>query len=318
MDYSGFFDMGFLYLLEKLRCPALDVLMQIFTYFGEELLFMVIALGIFWCVDKREGYYLLTVGFVGTVLNQFLKLWYRIPRPWVKDPDFTVVESARSGATGYSFPSGHTQNVAGTFGGIALWTKRRWLKIVSVLLLLLTSFSRMYLGCHTLSDVLVSLLVAAVLALALYPLFRSMREHPNRMYPVLAVMLAVGFGYLLFVKLYAFPADLDIENYREGLKNAYSLLGALLGMLVVYPIERKYVRFETRAVWWAQLLKIALGLLGALAVKEGVKALFQAIFGTAVLFPNLIRYFLLVLFAGLIWPLTFRFFSRLGRKNGGV
>ena len=26
---------------------------------------------VFWCVDKHEGYYLLTVGFLGTVLNQF-------------------------------------------------------------------------------------------------------------------------------------------------------------------------------------------------------------------------------------------------------
>ena len=72
--------MALLYWLESIRIPFLDTLMQIFTYLGDEILFIVIALAVFWCVDKREGYYLLFVGFFGTILNQFLKLLYRIPR----------------------------------------------------------------------------------------------------------------------------------------------------------------------------------------------------------------------------------------------
>lgn len=87
--------MSFLYWLESIRCPFLDAVMQAFTCFGEELAFLLLALTIFWCVSKEEGYYLLFVGFFGTVLNQFLKLLCRIPRPWVRDPDFTIVESAR-------------------------------------------------------------------------------------------------------------------------------------------------------------------------------------------------------------------------------
>lgn len=90
--------MSFLYWLESIRCPFLDAVMQAFTCFGEELAFLLLALTIFWCVSKEEGYYLLFVGFFGTVLNQFLKLLCRIPRPWVRDPSFTIVESARSGA----------------------------------------------------------------------------------------------------------------------------------------------------------------------------------------------------------------------------
>ena len=50
----------------------------------------------------------MTVGFFGTLVNQFLKLVCRVPRPWVRDPNFTIVEAARADATGYSFPSGHT------------------------------------------------------------------------------------------------------------------------------------------------------------------------------------------------------------------
>jgi undecaprenyl-diphosphatase len=79
---------------------------------------------VFWCFDKKHGYFLITIGFLGTVINQFLKVLFRIPRPWVKDPNFTIVESAKEAATGYSFPSGHTQSAVGSFGAVARFTKK--------------------------------------------------------------------------------------------------------------------------------------------------------------------------------------------------
>ena len=107
--------MGFLKFLEGIRNPVLDVFFSLITHLGEETVFMAVAIIVFWCFSKKDGYYLLSVGFIGTVLNQFLKLLFRIPRPWVKDPTFTIVESARAEATGYSFPSGHTQSAIGNF-----------------------------------------------------------------------------------------------------------------------------------------------------------------------------------------------------------
>ena len=96
--------MQLLYALESIRTPVWNALMSAVTHLGEETVFMAAALFVFWCVGKRQGYYLLAVGFAGTVLNQFLKLLFRIPRPWVLDENFTIVESARAQATGYSFP----------------------------------------------------------------------------------------------------------------------------------------------------------------------------------------------------------------------
>ena len=144
--------MNLLYALESVRTPFWDAVFSAVTHLGEETVFMVAAILIFWCVSKQEGYYLLLMGFFGTVVNQFLKLLFRIPRPWVRDPDFTIVESARAQATGYSFPSGHTQNAVATFGGIARSTRRPWVRWACVAVLLLVSFSRLYLGVHTLID----------------------------------------------------------------------------------------------------------------------------------------------------------------------
>ena len=141
--------MDFLRLLASVRNPVLNAVMSGVTYFGSEIAFMAAALLLFWCIDKRQGYYVFLVGAVGTICNQFLKLAFRIPRPWVLDPDFQIVEAARADATGYSFPSGHTQNVVGTTASLFACRKETWVRIVCVVLMLLVPFSRMYLGVHT-------------------------------------------------------------------------------------------------------------------------------------------------------------------------
>ena len=56
--------MDLLYWFESIRHPVLDVFMSLITHLGEETFFMVGALFVFWCVDKRRGYYLLCVGNV--------------------------------------------------------------------------------------------------------------------------------------------------------------------------------------------------------------------------------------------------------------
>lgn len=173
--------MDILYALEKIRTPFWNGVMSAVTQLGGEVIFIVAAVVVFWCVSKWEGYYLMTIAFCGTVLNQFLKLICRVPRPWVRDPNFTIVESARAEATGYSFPSGHTQNAIGLFGGMARWGGRRWVRLGLTALALVIAFSRMYLGVHTPADVGVSLVLAAALVLGLYPLMRRAQEKPRYM-----------------------------------------------------------------------------------------------------------------------------------------
>ena len=306
--------MPLLYFLEGIRTPWLDHLMALITYLGSEAFFMVLALLFFWCIDKKQGYYLLSVGFFGTVINQFLKLAFRIVRPWVLDPDFTIVEAARADATGYSFPSGHTQNAVGTLGGIARSTKKCWLRIVCVLLAVAVAFSRMYLGVHTPLDVGVSLLIAVTLVFLLWPLMQKAQKKPVGMYVVFAVMLLLAGAYVVYAQCFPFPADVDMDNLISGQKNGYSLLGALLGLILVYWVDEHWLHFETRAIWWAQILKLTLGLALVLVVKSLLKQPLLSLCGGH-LAAHLLRYFMIVLTAGIIWPFTFRFFAGLGRKQ---
>ncbi|MDD6981003.1 MAG: phosphatase PAP2 family protein [Clostridia bacterium] len=295
--------MNFLYWLESLRNPFLDAVFSFFTHFGEEMIFLLLAVTLFWCVSKREGYYLMAVGFFGTVVNQTLKLIFRIPRPWVLDPDFTIVESARAEATGYSFPSGHTQNAVGTYGAVSLSFRRRWVRVVAISLAVIVPFSRLYLGVHTPLDVSVSVLVALLLVFGLYPLMHR-KTHETL---VTAILFSVGilltFGALLFSLLFRFPADIDPVNLASGRENLAKLLGASVGLLIAYFVERKFVRFETRGVWYLQIFKVAVGALLCVGLKAGLKYPLNALFGEIA--GGGVRYFLLILVAALLWPLTF-------------
>lgn len=306
--------MPFLYFLEDLRNPVLDVLFSLITLLGEETLFMTVGLIIFWCVDKYKGYYLLFVGFLGMVANQFLKMLCRVPRPWVKDPDFTIVESAREAATGYSFPSGHTQISVGLYGGIALQTKRKLLRIGALAAAVLIPFSRMYLGVHTPEDVLVSVVIAIVLAFAFRPWVEKGKAFPKHMVGILLFFVVVTVCYLCFVYYYPFPEDVDAQNLLSARENGFTLLGCTLGVVLTYVVDRKWTHFDTKAVWWAQVLKVMGGLLLILAVKELSRGPLDLLFAGHMAGRS-VRYFLIVAFGGTLWPMTFRYFAKLGKRS---
>ena len=304
--------MEFLYFLEGIRIPVLNEFMLAITYLGDEIAFLVTALILFWCVDKRQGYYVLSVGFFGTLANQFLKITCRVPRPWVQDPEFTILEQAREAATGYSFPSGHSQSSVGTFGAIAYTTKNQAVKWLCIAVSVLVPLSRMYIGVHFPSDVLVASGMALLLIVVMKPMVFG--NDGKNIPMIFAVGAVLSLAFLAYVELWQFPEDIDPHNMESAVKNAYTLLGSLMGLLVAYYFDEKKLHFPVKAVWWAQILKIVIGLALVLLVKEGTKGILDALCGGHMIARG-IRYFLVVVMAGVVWPMTFRWFERLGKKG---
>jgi hypothetical protein len=170
----------------------------------------------------------------------------------------------------------------------------------------------MYIGVHTPADVL----TASAMALALIIGMKFVvYGNDGKFIPYMILTgLCLGVCYLAYVEWFPFPADVDEANLASAVKNAYTLLGALSGMLVVHYVDEKWLHFPTAACWWAQLLKLVGGLALVLLVKEGTKVPLDMVFGGHMLARG-IRYFLVVAVAGLVWPQTFRWFARLGRKE---
>jgi hypothetical protein len=130
---------------------------------------------------------------------------------------------------------------------------------------------------------------------------------------LLGIMAVLAAMYVAYLEFFPFPADIDPDNYAGAVKNGYTLLGAVAGVLVVWNVDRKR-DFSTEAPLGVQCLKTVLGLALVLAVKEGLKLPLEAIFGGHMI-ARAIRYFAVVLFAGILWPMTFPRLAKLGRKE---
>ena len=306
--------MEFLKLLEGIRTPALNAFFSAVTVLGEETFFILVGLIFYWCINKKNGHYLLFVGLFGTVANQFLKITCRIPRPWVQDTEFTIVESAREAASGYSFPSGHTQSAVGTFGTVAAMRREKWLRAICILFCILVPFSRMYLGVHTPQDVCVALLMGMALVLIFRPLLAWAEEKPLRMHLLFAAVSLLCIAYAFYVNFGSFPPDIDAENLLSAQKNGAKMLGCFLGLWLAYLVDNRWVHFEEKASFAGQILKLVLGLVPVLLIKILLKAPLIALCGNSAAADG-IRYFLIAFFAGGIWPMTFPHFSKIGRKK---
>ena len=241
-------------------------------------------------------------------------MFFRVPRPWVKDKNFTIVESARLEATGYSFPSGHTQSSVGIFGALARWNSQKIIRTICIIICVLVPFSRLYLGVHTPLDVGVSVALALILIFGLYPIVGKATEKPKYMRILLGSIVLLSLGLLAFVSFYEFPSDVDLVNLESGIENAYKMFGCTLGIYLSFEIDERFIKFETKATFPSQILKFVLGLIPLLLIKEGTKAPLLALFGGSYLADG-IRYLLIVLFAGAIWPLTFKKFSKMFVKS---
>lgn len=306
--------LNLLYWFESIRSPLITSILEKVTYCGGELVLLLVGIIIFWCISTRCGYYVLSMGFLGTTVNQFLKILCRVPRPWVRDPNFTIVESARADAGGYSFPSGHTQNVFAAFGAPARYFKKAAVVIPCVLVIVLTAVSRMYLGVHTPMDVGFSVVFGFFLMMLIYPIFRDMDENPENVYVFMILMALISLAYVIYLECSAFPADVDEANLAEAFKNGYITLGCSVALPLVYHLDRKVIHIQTGARWWAQILKVLLGFALIMAIRMGLKAPLNALLnGHAA--AHGIRYFCMVMFAGSVWPLTFRWFGRLGKRS---
>ena len=164
----------------------------------------------------------------------------------------------------------------------------------------------------------VAFVTALALAAAFYPAFRTEARAKRATPWLLLGALALCGGYLLYAAAQArcdWPAGSeDLSNITHGLKNAYTMTGALLGFLIVHFVDEKKLHFDVRAPFWGQVLKLVLGLVLILGLRAGLKPPLLALFAGSQA-ESFVRYFLIVIFAGIVWPLTFPFFAKLGKKG---
>lgn len=289
--------MEFLKALEQIRTPFLNIFFRFWTLFGEELLLLALIGIVYWCVNKELVYQCGLAYFSSGLAVQTLKIAFRIPRPWVLDASFQPVEGAKTTATGYSFPSGHSQGSAAVFGSAGLHFKKPWVKIICFIIFPMVALSRMYLGVHTPLDVSVGLLSGLVFAVIAQVLFKGALS-PKQNFIVALALALISVIVAVYAGLLYKRGAIEYKYVSDCCKAA----AAGLGFAVCWYVERVYIKFDPHCDrWWKHIVKFLIGIAGILLVKEG----FKLVFGES-LAVDIIRYFLMIIWGMLLFPLIIK------------
>lgn len=292
-------DINILAWIGEHRTDWLTSLMSAVTFAGSEIFLIGIVCILYWCISRKTGDRMLLTLFSGIVVNQYLKVIFCVPRPWVRSERVKVVPSAIEDATGYSFPSGHTANAVSTFGGISRIDRMKKYGWIFWGIAILIGFSRMYLGVHTPQDVLVSLVLGAILIFIMEKLNDALQKKPSLDIVISIAGIALGVGLCLFAYFRPYPDE-------NGLKisfDTFKLAGASVGIMIGWVLERRTVKFEIPKEFLKKALRFIGGLLLVLLIMKGLKIALNSLFGE--LAGSFIRYFLVGIVATYVWPMIF-------------
>ena len=294
--------MELLKFFESIRVPIFDTVFNLITRLGEETVAIVILCAIFWCINKRIAYGIGVAYFLSGLTVQGMKICFRIDRPWVIDPALTPVPSALEQATGYSFPSGHTQSAVALYGSLGAQIKMKPFKVLCFIIAFLVAVSRMYLGVHTLLDVTTAIVISLLFVFITVKILADESAHKKREL-ALALFMVFYAGAVIIVAAILYSAGKIEQGY---LTDCLKAAGAGVGFAAGMYIERIYIDFSVKSkniIW--QIIKLVLGIVGVLVIKEGLKL----IIGTGLIVDTM-RYFLMLIWVTLLFPLIIkRFFT---------
>jgi len=286
-------DLDIVKIIQLMRNPILDWFFYIITQIGDQYFFIAVVAIIYWTVNKKYAHKFAFTFMISAGVNTGIKEIVQRIRPFY---NAEVSSEPRWNTSGYSFPSGHAQ-ASGVLGYLAYDVSKKlskkWIWYVGLSIMILVPLSRVYLGQHYLSDVVVGVALSFTLAFFSFKLVDKMKDNEH----IYTIMLAPIFILVLFF----------VQNH-----DIFVAAGGFTGFAVGYYLEKQYVKYDVKADFWIQVLKIVIGLVLAIVIKEGLKFIlpYTATEDTNPTILDLsldfIRYFMIGAWAAFGAPLVFK------------
>ncbi len=276
------------------------------SMFGEELMLIVVMGFFYWVWDKKIGKFIGLNFLVVSVWNPLIKNIALRLRPYFCSDRIDLLRLIDTGADkydvaaqGYSFPSGHSSGAATVYGSAALCLRKKWVTVLAFVLPLLVGVSRVVVGAHFPTDVLVGWALGA-LVIFFIPWLRKKIKNRWVFMGLIAVTALPGFFYC------------TSNDY-------FSSFGMLIGFMLAEPFEEKYVNFENTRDPIRAVLRIA----GGGALYFGLNTILKLPFPKAMLeagdlTAQLIRcgrYAVIIFVVIAVYPMLFKVTAKIGAKK---
>jgi membrane-associated phospholipid phosphatase len=241
--------------------PTLDIPFKAISFTGEEEFYLIVLPLVYWCLNRALGARLTVIAMFSAYVSGLAKLLFNQVRPF----EYDARVQQQTDVLGNGFPSLHTQNAVTFWGYLARQVRRRWMGSVAVLLIVLVPLSRLYLGVHFPTDLLGGYAIGALLLL----LFLWLEPRAEAWLARKGVGWQLGLAIVVpLVLLLALPSADEIS---------VTSLGMLMGALIGFAIERRWVRFESGGAWLTMVGRYLVGVLVVLVLRFGLKAAFTGL-----------------------------------------
>ena len=267
-----------------------------------------IIAGIYWCLDKKLGEYILISLAGADLVNGFAKVTACVYRPWIMDSRVQPIKEAIATATGYSFPSGHVTDATVFFGAPIFRGKLpKILNYVLIACIVIVAISRSYLGVHSILDVIFGILFTLIILWIFSKLFDKLEENPNLDIIISCVGIAISILVVIFALTKSYPMDYDaagriIVDPAVLVLDTFGNAGLAIAAFISWPLERRFIRFSTDGTAKSKAAIYVIGFVFLLAIETIVMPLFGQ--SNA---ESFLEQFVLIIFVMLIYPAIIRF-----------
>ncbi|HYF80043.1 MAG TPA: phosphatase PAP2 family protein [Symbiobacteriaceae bacterium] len=282
--------------IQSLGSPLLDKIALALTDLHSETIYLLVLPLLLWLYDKRFARYMVSIFLLGTWANDVLKNLFHTNRP--SPDDVRVIRPEPS----YAFPSGHSQNPLMFWGAMAMQFRKLWLTVILGIMIFLIGVSRLYVGVHWPLDLIGGWVIGALI---LWGFMASEKFWSGEGMPFgQQLFWAVAIPSVCIGISAALGYAASLASAKDAAGHFWVIAGAYYGMLIGCVLEERYVGFDPRRGGiGAQVVKVVVGIVLLLAVKEGFK-----LFLPATALGDLIRYFFVALSGSLVAPWVFHRF----------
>ena len=261
------FNINYLLALQNFREAAPPALTYFFLFVSENLsgaFLILIPSLLYWTYHKRFGAYVFCSFISASVVNEICKTIFCVYRPWLLSDKLHLEPLSKTTATGYSMPSGHTATSTATYGSLGYTERRRiWPLITAIVLSLLIAFSRNYLGAHTLTDVVLALIIGWGVVIVCDRVYAYLDAHPEKDVALCAGIAVLLVAASIFVLVKPYPYDMRdgvlLADPAIMIEDYFKAVGGFAGFMAGRLLERRKIGFSVDVSVKVKVLRVLSG-----------------------------------------------------------